>query len=45
MTKDYAEDKAFFCIAFHLQPSEYDNLTLVEREAFIRMGKKADIIK
>lgn len=33
------------CIAFHMQPSEYDRLTLTEVEEFRKVGKKAGIFK
>lgn len=33
--EDYCRDKATFCLATGVQPSEYDNLNDDEREAFI----------
>lgn len=35
--KTYAEEKAEFCLATGVQPSEYDNLTDEERDAFISL--------
>lgn len=35
--KSYEQEKAEFCLATGVQPSEYDNLTDDEREAFVRI--------
>lgn len=44
VAEQQAKDKAVFCIATGVQPSEYDNLTIIEIEAFIvevnRQNKK-----
>lgn len=34
---DAAEDKAEFCLATGVPPSEYDLLSDVERDAFVRL--------
>lgn len=34
--QEAAEDKAAFCLRTGVQPSEYDQLTDVERNAFVR---------
>lgn len=41
--KDPADEKAEFCLATGVQPSEYDQLTDDERDAFIRLvNRQAD---
>ena len=37
---ELAEDKANFCLNTGVQPSEYDALTGVETEAFIKVHNK-----
>ena len=38
--KDQAEDKAKFCLATGVQPSEYDKLTQYEINAFVTEANK-----
>lgn len=38
--KSFEQEKAEFCLATGVQPSEYDNLTDDEREAFIAIVNK-----
>lgn len=40
LLQEQAEDKAAFCLATGVQPSEYDALTQVEINAFIEAVKK-----
>lgn len=38
--EDRAADKAIFCLATGVQPSEYDNLNQYEIDAFVKAVKK-----
>lgn len=38
--QDYCRDKAAFCLATGVQPSEYDELNDDEREAFIEQANR-----
>jgi len=40
MARERAKDKAAFCLATGVQPSEYDNLTQYEITAFIDAANK-----
>lgn len=35
--EDEAWEKAEFCVALRMAPSEYDGLTMYEREAFVEV--------
>lgn len=43
--RERAEDKAFFCVVLHVSPTEYEAMTVREREAFLVIAKKNGIIK
>jgi hypothetical protein len=38
--RNYCHDKATFCLATGVQPSEYDQLTDDERDAFIAVANE-----
>lgn len=40
IAKERARDKASFCLATGIAPSEYDNLTQYEIEAFVREANR-----
>lgn len=40
IARERAKDKAEFCLATGVQPSEYDNLTQYEINAFIEVANK-----
>ena len=40
MRESRAKDKAWFCLSTGVQPSEYDQMTVTEVEAFVAVQKK-----
>lgn len=40
MSRERAEEKANFVLVTGVQPSEYERLTIVERNAFIKAANK-----